>query len=192
MSAETPPIPPSPEVLLFREFTRLLETNPNLKFTVFGIGDITGKLGDTAGRRLFQYDNTKKQLIDNSDISGNFDSSVINDKKEQLPLFQKVVVHLTFKGKMYLGFKENVRGQKNSKFFHDERAGNRFFAGFQANTGEGLYSDQELDILGKILDTLKEKPEIFIHMMEGLCHHYIGAYYKEMERIEETWNARVR
>ena len=189
---EKSPAPLSPEQVIYNKLLQMLETNPSLKFTISGVSNITGRQGgDTKGQRLFQYNNTNKKLENNDNKIGTFSDAAVDEKNKVLPLFQKQIIYLIFNEIIYLGFKENIRGEKLSPIMDDIRSGLKIFVGFEAKRGKDLYPEQEANILMEVTNISKEKPEVFIQMIEALCNRYIPQYYNEIKRLEVKHDTKI-
>ncbi len=171
---------------LIENLLHTLESNPNAKFVVFGIGNIAASPdGDSKGRKGFRYDIEKKSLVRDfgSSLASLFDKDTLDNESNLLPFYVKKIIEINGEETIWLGFKENVRGDKESPLFDDIRMGNRLFVGLEIKK-EGNYSDTELSALKGFQGMSEDNPETFIQLVESLCNKYIPEYYSEIKRLE--------
>ncbi len=177
--------------ITYQKILGMILKNQHVTFIVFGIGNITGITnGDTMGRKAYRWNQDTNELEATDLYIGSLDRTVTKQDNTPVPLFKKEQIFQKFSKSILMGFAQNIRGKKDSQFCSDTRGGNRFFAGFSAaitTSQQGIYTTEELNALKNIARIQKDRPAVFIQMMEALCIKFLPAYYRELENIKQSY-----
>lgn len=168
----------------YQTLCRLIESDRGVvRFGVFSNGNITGD-GFANEAKGYRYDVRERRMVY---VGWNSIVGIPStDPNNELPRWKKRSVHLRGQNERIIGVDQAIQGEEHSRVLNDARGGIYYRVGIVFTENVEAYDKAGLDAMSFVLNSLKEKPQQLIGLMDKLADRYVPFYNQGIKALEAS------